>query len=131
MAVVVVAVVAAATGRTAAAADLRCSGGMDRYESEPMVSEDDVLTPVNGILDVLDNYAFVRTSGYLPGSDDAYVSLSMVKKFGLRKGDVVTGAIRQLAGRRAQGEVQPAGPDRHDQRRRPRASAQPPGVRAS
>ncbi|HEU4547719.1 MAG TPA: transcription termination factor Rho [Microlunatus sp.] len=69
-------------------------GGMDRYESEPVVSDDDVLTPINGILDVLDNYAFVRTSGYLPGSDDAYVSLSMVKKFGLRKGDVLTGAIR-------------------------------------
>ena len=67
---------------------------MDRYESEPVVSDDDVLAPVNGILDVLDNYAFVRTSGYLPGSDDAYVSLSMVKKFGLRKGDIVTGAIR-------------------------------------
>ncbi len=67
---------------------------MDRYESDPVVSDDDVLTPINGILDVLDNYAFVRTSGYLPGSDDAYVSLSMVKKFGLRKGDVMTGAIR-------------------------------------
>ncbi|MFT4165131.1 MAG: transcription termination factor Rho [Microlunatus sp.] len=69
-------------------------GGMDRYESEPVVSEDDVLAPINGILDVLDNYAFVRTSGYLPGSDDAYVSLSMVKKLGLRKGDIVSGAIR-------------------------------------
>ena len=43
---------------------------------------------------MLDNYAFVRTEGYLPGNDDAYVSLSMVKKFGLRKGDVVTGVIR-------------------------------------
>ncbi len=50
--------------------------------------------PARGILDVLDNYAFVRTEGYLPGNDDAYVSLSMVKKFGLRKGDVVTGVIR-------------------------------------
>ncbi|BAK36048.1 transcription termination factor Rho [Microlunatus phosphovorus NM-1] len=69
-------------------------GGMDRYESEPVVAEDDVLAPINGILDVLDNYAFVRTSGYLPGSDDAYVSLSMVKKLGLRKGDIVSGAIR-------------------------------------
>ena len=59
-----------------------------------MVSEDDVLVPARGILDVLDNYAFVRTSGYLPGPEDAYVSLSMVKKFGLRKGDVVTGVIR-------------------------------------
>ncbi len=68
--------------------------GMDRYESDPTVSEDDVLVPARGILDVLDNYAFVRTSGYLPGNDDAYVSLSMVKKFALRKGDVITGQIR-------------------------------------
>ena len=51
--------------------------------------------PAAGILDVLDNYAFVRTSGYLPGSDDVYVSLSMVRKFGLRRGDAVTGQVRQ------------------------------------
>ncbi|WP_125609920.1 transcription termination factor Rho [Specibacter cremeus] len=58
------------------------------------VTEDDVLLPVAGILDVLDNYAFVRTSGYLPGSNDVYVSLSQVKKYNLRKGDAVVGAIR-------------------------------------
>jgi transcription termination factor Rho len=69
-------------------------GNLDRYDSEPVVSEDDVLAPARGILDVLDNYAFVRTNGYLPGPDDAYVSLSMVKKLGLRKGDLVTGMIR-------------------------------------
>jgi transcription termination factor Rho len=69
-------------------------GGMERYESEPVVSEDDVLVPARGIVDVLDSYAFVRTSGYLPGPEDAYISLSMVKKFGLRKGDVVTGSVR-------------------------------------
>jgi transcription termination factor Rho len=63
-------------------------------ENEPTVSEDDVLLDVRGILDVLDNYAFVRTTGYLPGPNDAYVSLSMVRKWGLRKGDVVSGAIR-------------------------------------
>ena len=45
-----------------------------------MITEDDVLVPVAGIVDILDNYAFVRTSGYLPGSDDVYVSLSMVRK---------------------------------------------------
>ncbi|HEX7210638.1 MAG TPA: transcription termination factor Rho [Propionibacteriaceae bacterium] len=70
------------------------SGNLERYDSEPVVSDDDVLVPARGILDVLDNYAFVRTNGYLPGSDDAYVSLSMVKKLGLRKGDLVTGVIR-------------------------------------
>ena len=69
-------------------------GGLERFESDPVVSDDDVLVSTGGILDVLDNYAFVRTTGYLPGPDDAYVSLSMVKKFGLRKGDVVTGLIR-------------------------------------
>ncbi|MGV8848513.1 MAG: transcription termination factor Rho [Propionibacteriaceae bacterium] len=68
---------------------------IERFETEPTINEGDVIVPISGILDVLDNYAFVRTSGYLPGSNDAYVSLSMVRKFGLRKGDVVTGSIRQ------------------------------------
>ncbi|CAN5199503.1 transcription termination factor Rho [soil metagenome] len=64
-------------------------------EIEPELSDDDVLIPVAGILDVLDNYAFVRTSGYLPGNNDVYVSLGQVKKYNLRKGDAVVGAIRQ------------------------------------
>jgi len=68
----------------------------DRYsEGEPSVSPDDVLIPVAGIVDVLDNYAFIRTSGYLPGSNDVYISLSQVRKYGLRRGDAVTGAVRQ------------------------------------
>ncbi|WP_299563585.1 transcription termination factor Rho [uncultured Mycolicibacterium sp.] len=58
------------------------------------VREDDVLQPVAGILDVLDNYAFVRTSGYLPGPNDVYVSMNMVRKYGLRRGDAITGAVR-------------------------------------
>ncbi len=68
--------------------------GLERMDAEPVIGEDDVLVEISGILDVLDNYAFVRTSGYLPGSNDAYVSLSMVRKWGLRKGDIVTGAIK-------------------------------------
>jgi transcription termination factor Rho len=64
-------------------------------EIEPEISPDDVLVPVAGILDVLDNYAFVRTSGYLPGPNDVYVSLGQVKKYNLRKGDAVVGSIRQ------------------------------------
>ncbi|WP_298130455.1 transcription termination factor Rho, partial [Micropruina sp.] len=71
------------------------SNSMAGLEVDTNVGEDDVLVNINGILDVLDNYAFVRTSGYLPGPNDAYVSLSMVRKYGLRKGDIVTGAIRQ------------------------------------
>ncbi len=65
----------------------------DEFETE--ITEDDVLIPIAGILDVLDNYAFVRTSGYLPGTSDVYVSLGQVKKYNLRKGDAVVGAIKQ------------------------------------
>jgi transcription termination factor Rho len=66
-----------------------------RDDAEPQINDDDVLIPVAGILDLLDNYAFVRTSGYLPGPNDVYVSLSMVRKFGLRKGDAITGQVKQ------------------------------------
>jgi len=49
-----------------------------------------------GILDVLpEGYGFLRTSGYLPGNADIYVSLSQIRRFGLRKGDNVTGQVRQ------------------------------------
>jgi transcription termination factor Rho len=64
-------------------------------DAEPVITEDDVLIPIAGILDVLDNYGFVRTTGYLPGPDDVYVSLSQVRRHGLRKGDVIEGAVRQ------------------------------------
>jgi transcription termination factor Rho len=69
--------------------------GERQPEPEPMVADDDVLIPIAGILDVLDNYAFVRTTGYLPGTNDVYVSLSQVRRHGLRKGDVIEGAVRQ------------------------------------
>jgi transcription termination factor Rho len=49
-----------------------------------------------GLLDILpEGYGFLRTSGYLPGPNDIYVSLSQIRRFALRKGDTVTGAIRQ------------------------------------
>ncbi|ASU85312.1 transcription termination factor Rho [Nocardiopsis gilva YIM 90087] len=75
--------------------DRRDRRGRDRQDTEPVINEDDVLLPVAGILDILDNYAFVRTTGYLPGANDVYVSLAQVRKNGLRKGDAITGAVRQ------------------------------------
>jgi len=75
--------------------DRKRRGAAGNDDFEPEITEDDVLIPVAGILDVLDNYAFVRTSGYLPGNNDVYVSLGQVKKYNLRKGDAVVGAIRQ------------------------------------
>jgi len=71
--------------------------GAERFggEAEPVIGEDDVLVAVGGIVDVLDNYAFVRTTGYLPGPNDVYITLAQVRKYGLRKGDAVTGAVKQ------------------------------------
>lgn len=66
----------------------------DEDDQDQEVSEDETLIPISGILDVLDNYAFVRTSGYLPGPNDVYVSMAMVKRFGLRKGDAIRGRVR-------------------------------------
>ncbi|WP_226921551.1 transcription termination factor Rho [Georgenia subflava] len=81
--------------------------GQDFGYDEPVeVGEDDVLLPVGGILDVLDNYAFVRTSGYLPGANDVYVTLGQVKKNGLRRGDAITGAVRQPREGEQQGQRQ-------------------------
>ncbi|MBC3761387.1 transcription termination factor Rho [Quadrisphaera oryzae] len=89
-------------GRTEAGAEV---------EAPVEVSPDDVLVPVAGILDVLDNYAFIRTSGYLAGPNDVYVPLGQVKKSGLRPGDAVTGVVKaprdgdqqqQVSGRGAQ-----------------------------
>ena len=85
--------------------------------------------PVAGILDVLDSYAFIRTSGYLTGPNDVYVSLSQVRKNGLRRGDAVTGAVRaQRDGEAAAAEVQRAGPARLGQRAGARAGPQPARV---
>jgi transcription termination factor Rho len=80
-------------GRRRDRRDRRGRGG--GQEPEPVIGEDDVLLPVAGILDILDNYAFVRTTGYLPGQSDVYVSLAQVRKHGLRKGDHIIGAVRQ------------------------------------
>ncbi|MGY5310372.1 transcription termination factor Rho [Nocardia gipuzkoensis] len=72
----------------------RDGGGSGGEARELEIREDDVLQPVAGILDVLDNYAFVRTSGYLAGPNDVYVSMNLVRKNGLRRGDAITGAVR-------------------------------------
>ena len=65
----------------------RGGASRDRFGSdgEPVINEDDVLLPIAGIVDILDNYAFVRTEGYLPSPNDVYVSLAQVRRHGLRK----------------------------------------------
>jgi transcription termination factor Rho len=66
-----------------------------REEREIVIGPDDVLLPVGGLLDILDSFAFIRTGGYLPSPNDVYVSLQQVRKYSLRKGDVITGSVRE------------------------------------
>ena len=70
--------------------------GRDREgrEGRPARGGEDNLAPIAGILDIQENHAFVRTSGYLPGPNDVYVTLGNVRRWGLRAGDAVAGAVR-------------------------------------
>ncbi|GAA2021301.1 hypothetical protein GCM10009756_08350 [Pseudokineococcus marinus] len=105
-------------------------GGGPAPDAEPEVSEGDVLVPVAGVLDVLDSYAFVRTSGYLPGPNDVYVTLAQVKKHGMRKGDVITGGARAKGDGDGDGQDAPSGSGRSGrQQRQQRAQKFNPLVR--
>ncbi len=84
-------------GRNRGGRDGGSGGG--NYEDAPRGDEDEAregeeLSDVGGIVDVYDSYAFIRTTGFLPGKTDVYVSSNQVRKYGLRKGDAITGAVR-------------------------------------
>ena len=68
--------------------------GRENREARPARGGEDNLAPIAGILDIQENHAFVRTSGYLPGPNDVYVTLGNVRRWGLRAGDAVAGAVR-------------------------------------
>jgi transcription termination factor Rho len=54
------------------------------------------LEMASGVLDVLpEGYGFLRRSGYVPGPDDIYISQSQIRRFELRRGDLVAGQVRK------------------------------------
>jgi len=62
-----------------------------RFEGELEVYEE----KMKGILDILsEGYGFLRTNGYLQGSNDIYVSQSQIRRFHLRQGDEIFGVVR-------------------------------------
>jgi transcription termination factor Rho len=64
-------------------------GGGQQQDDRPTI-------PCTGILDVLpDGFGFLRTSGFTQGDRDVYVSLSQIRRFGLRRGDEVAGQVRE------------------------------------
>jgi transcription termination factor Rho len=74
-------------------------GGIPHYLRDEQYNEDEIddtdAEVRTGILDLLpEGYGFLRTSGYLPGDKDVYVSVSQVRRMHLRKGDEITGSVR-------------------------------------
>ena len=62
---------------------------------------------VSGVLDIMqDGYGFLRTNGYLPGENDAYVAANVIRRNGLRKGDLVAGQIRPARDNEKYGALQ-------------------------
>ncbi len=84
-------------GRTRDRSDSPSGNSGGRNDIEPTISEDDVLVPVAGIIDNVDDKGswFIRVNGYFASSDDVYVANSHVRRYNLRRGDAVTGAVRQ------------------------------------
>jgi transcription termination factor Rho len=71
--------------------DLQGGGGEPSHTGEPFA--------VRGYLDIRDEgYGFLRTNGYLPSADDVYVSISQVRRFALRRGDLLEGSARPAGG---------------------------------
>jgi transcription termination factor Rho len=56
------------------------------------------LVDIEGLLDLRDDgYGFLRTKGFHASPNDVYVSINQVRRYHLRKGDVVTGGYRPAA----------------------------------
>ncbi|MDT4950411.1 MAG: transcription termination factor Rho, partial [Pseudonocardiales bacterium] len=72
-------------------------GGQGGNDAEPTVTEDDVLVPVAGVVDAIEekNAWFVRVGGFFATDEDVFVATSLVRRYGLRRGDAITGAVRQ------------------------------------
>jgi transcription termination factor Rho len=68
-----------------------------RGQREPI--DESTLETRDGILDILpEGYGFLRTAGYLPGENDAYASVNVIRKHKLRKGDLISGPVRPARG---------------------------------
>jgi transcription termination factor Rho len=74
-------------------------GGEREFSAQaPEVPYTGELVPCSGLLDLREEgYGFLRANGYLASSSDVYVSITQVRRYGLRKGDLVEGAFRPAA----------------------------------
>ena len=83
-------------GKNRRGRDKQRQGGERQGGGGEQVRDDRPSIPCTGILDVLpDGFGFLRTNGFTQGDRDVYVSLSQIRRFGLRRGDLVAGQVRE------------------------------------
>lgn len=58
----------------------------------PELMELDSGNEVNGILEIVESYGFIRSANYLPGDEDVYVSAAQIRRFNLKTGDILRGS---------------------------------------
>lgn len=69
------------------------SGESGATKSEPAVPEG---PPAHGILEVMqEGYAFIRCENYMPGENDVYVAPGIIRRYGLKTGDILEGITKQ------------------------------------
>lgn len=83
------------TAKTEAPAEASRSEKIMTFDGQEYNAELDSGEQANGILEVMsDGYGFIRSANYLPGDKDIYVSPVQIRRFGLKKGDIIGGPIR-------------------------------------
>ena len=83
------------TAKSEAPAEAARSEKMMTFDGQEYNAELDSGEQANGILEVMsDGYGFIRSANYLPGDKDIYVSPVQIRRFGLKKGDIIGGPIR-------------------------------------
>ncbi|MFZ5599319.1 MAG: transcription termination factor Rho [Bacillota bacterium] len=66
------------------------------FEISKVQSKQSGASYAGGVLEILpDGYGFLRPSTYVPSNDDIYVSVSQIRRFDLRTGDMVYGQVRR------------------------------------
>ena len=74
---------------------IKPEGNIKYYDGQEFNADLDSGSEANGILEVMaDGYGFIRSANYLPGDRDIYISPMQIRKFALKKGDIISGPIR-------------------------------------
>jgi transcription termination factor Rho len=74
---------------------------VDSEPETPAEKEEEELPEREGVLEIHnDGYGFLRADNYEPGENDVYISNPQIKKFGLKRGDMIRGKVKSVTNNR-------------------------------